>query len=61
MSPVCPSPKFLVKLLTNDIETMYRQGDPIWLITHETGFSVGMIYRILHSRDVPLRQPRSVA
>jgi len=48
----------LVKLLIDIAEEMYRSGDPIWLIRHETGFSVGTIYRILGSRGVPLRQPR---
>ena len=49
----------LVKFRLHGVERMYREGEPIWLIRHETGFSVGTIYRILHSRGVSLRQPRS--
>jgi len=51
----------LVEFRFHGVERMYREGDPIWLIRHETGFSVGTIYRILNSRKVPLRQPRSGA
>lgn len=41
------------------IGEMYRKGDPIWRIRHETGVSVGSIYRILQRARVPFRQPRT--